>query len=179
MVLDYIQTRPDHLWSQPPKHEEPFSSPRAWHMVSDALREYGDGVTDAQLEAVAFGCLTPHHAGQFKAFTKQLRGQFTLKGLLDGKIGWPSDPADRDVLYFIAHSFRAHLIKHLPDGRPTGGSAQQLAHRAKGLIKQLAAISHEIAQMVVAEDEGEVLPAWFLIEVVRDLPRLMGKRDGK
>lgn len=28
-VLEYIQNRPDHLWSQPPKHEEPFSSPRS------------------------------------------------------------------------------------------------------------------------------------------------------
>ncbi len=36
-VLQYIETRPDHLWSQPPKTEEPFSSPRAWHMLSDAL----------------------------------------------------------------------------------------------------------------------------------------------
>src|SRR5919109_4088013 len=26
-ILDYIGLRPDHLWSPPPKHEEPFSSP--------------------------------------------------------------------------------------------------------------------------------------------------------
>jgi hypothetical protein len=42
LVLDYIRLRSDHLWSQPPKHEEPFSTPRAWHMVSDALHSYGD-----------------------------------------------------------------------------------------------------------------------------------------
>src|SRR5205085_2200455 len=35
LILDYIQTRPDHLWSQPPKHEEPFSTPRSWHILSD------------------------------------------------------------------------------------------------------------------------------------------------
>jgi MoxR-like ATPase len=29
-VLDYIRLRPDHLWSEPPKHEEPFSTPRSW-----------------------------------------------------------------------------------------------------------------------------------------------------
>lgn len=40
-VIEYIQTRPDHLWSQPPKHEEPFSTPRSWHMLSDTLHEYG------------------------------------------------------------------------------------------------------------------------------------------
>lgn len=30
LVIEYLQQRPDHLWSPPPKHEEPFSSPRAW-----------------------------------------------------------------------------------------------------------------------------------------------------
>ena len=31
-VIEYLQVRPDHLWKQPPKHEEPFSTPRSWHM---------------------------------------------------------------------------------------------------------------------------------------------------
>ena len=41
-VIEYIQQRPDHLWSPPPKHEEPFSTPRSWHMLSDVLYEYGE-----------------------------------------------------------------------------------------------------------------------------------------
>ena len=33
--------------------------------------------------------------------------------------------------------------------------------------------------MVVAEDEnGKTLPSWFLVEVVRDLPRLVDRKDG-
>jgi hypothetical protein len=56
---------------------------------------------------------------------------------------------------------------------------RQRAHRAKALLKELAGISLEMAQMVVAKQgEGDVLPAWFLAEVVRDLPRLVEKRDG-
>src|SRR5205085_10326511 len=50
LVIDYIQTRPDHLWSQPPKHEETFSTPRSWHMLSDALHAYGDDISDQSLE---------------------------------------------------------------------------------------------------------------------------------
>src|SRR5690242_17390961 len=68
LVLEYIKLRPDHLWSQPPKHEEPFSTPRSWHMLSDALHSFGEGVTDDWLGVLAYGCLSPHHAGQFKAF---------------------------------------------------------------------------------------------------------------
>ncbi|MDC0671506.1 AAA family ATPase [Nannocystis sp. ncelm1] len=37
-VIEYVQNRPDHLWSQPPKTEEPFSTPRSWHMLSDRSR---------------------------------------------------------------------------------------------------------------------------------------------
>lgn len=177
LVLDYLQTRPDHLWSQPPKHEEPFSSPRSWHMLSDALREYGDAPPEPVLEVLAAGCLTPAHAGQFRAFVKQLHSRFRLAAILKGDQGWPHEPADRDILYFLSQSLRAHLIKELPAAKEAVGEAhRQLAHRAKGLLKELAAISFEMAQLVVARQDGESLPDWLLVEVVRDLPRLVEKQ---
>jgi hypothetical protein len=178
LVLDYIRLRPDHLWTQPPKHEEPFSSPRAWHMVSDALHAYGEKLTDREIEVIAFGCLSPHHAGQFKAFFKQLSSRFQLEEILAGESGWPHRPEDRDVLYFLAQSFRARLIKELPRERTTANEQQkQLAHRGKGLLKDLATISFEMAQMIVSSQESGTLPDWFVVEIVRDLPRLAEKRD--
>lgn len=182
-LLAYLELRPDHLWSAPPKHEEPFSTPRSWHMLSDALREYGEEVPEPVLEALAYGCLTPHHAGQLKAFFKQAKSAFALNRILKGEQGWPSDPRDRDLLYFLAQSLRAQLVKELPQ-EADGASPQhrQLAHRAKALLKDLASISLEIAQLVVADEGADstsgALPGWFLIEVVRDLPRLAEKRDG-
>jgi hypothetical protein len=179
LVLDYIQTRPDHLWSQPPKHEEPFSSPRSWHMLSDALHAYGANPDPATIESLAFGCLTPAHAGQFKAFVKQVRNRFQLNAIVKGEAGWPTALEDRDVLYFLAQSFRALLIKELPQERNAVGEHQrELLHRSKALLRDLAALSLEIAQLVVARGgEGGELPSWYLVEVVRDLPRLVEKRD--
>ena len=56
-VYDYLCARPDHLWSQPPKTEEPFSSPRSWHMLSDALYGCGASVSEQQLSVLAYlGC---------------------------------------------------------------------------------------------------------------------------
>jgi hypothetical protein len=177
LVVEYIQTRPDHLWSQPPKHEEPFSTPRSWHMLSDALHAYGETISEEWLETLAYGCLSPHHAGQFKAFIKQVRSKYRLTAILKGDAGWPSKPEDRDVLYFLSQSFRAHLLKELPaEAGARTDSHRQLAHRAKGLIKELASISLEMAQMVVAEQDNEVLPGWFMAEIVRDLPRLVEKK---
>jgi hypothetical protein len=114
LVVEYVQTRPDHLWSQPPKHEEPFSTPRSWHMLSDALHAHGVTMPDDRLEILAYGCLTPSHAGQFKAFVKQIRSTYALAPILRGDCGGPREPRDRDILYFLSQSLRAHLVKELP-----------------------------------------------------------------
>ncbi len=178
-VLEYIQARPDHLWSQPPKHEEPFSTPRSWHMLSDSLHGFGAEPSHERLEMLAFGCLTPTHAAQFKAFVRQIHCRYTLHAILAGEEPWPAAPAERDVLYFLAQSFRAHLLKNLPAERENlTPNAQALAHRGKAMIRDLATISLEIAQMVVSEEEDSRLPNWYLVEVIRDLPRLVEARRG-
>src|SRR5262249_54465600 len=136
LVLEYIQNRPDHLWSAAPKHEEPFSTPRSWHMLSDALHEYGDRINEQVLELLAYGCLSPHHATQFKGFVRQLRSRFTLASIIKGETKWPSDPNERDVLYFLVQSFRAQLVKELPpEKEKLSGKVQDLAHTAKSLLK--------------------------------------------
>ena len=46
-------------------------------------------------------------------------------------------------------------------------------YRAKAMIKELSVINFEIAQMTVAADDAHALPDWFMVEVIRDLPRLV------
>ncbi|MBM3736235.1 MAG: AAA family ATPase [Acidobacteria bacterium] len=177
-VLEYIHTRPDHLWTQPPKHEDTFSSPRSWHMLSDALREYGPDAGESVVEALAHGTLSPDHATQFKAFVKQKRSRFRLSAILDGEMQWPHEPQDRDLLYFLSQAFRAQLLKELPEHRESAsGGKRDLVHRSKAALRSLAAISLEMAQMVVVSDPSGTLPNWYLVEVVRDLPRLAAKKE--
>lgn len=176
-ILEYIGLRPDHLWKQPPKTEEPFSTPRSWHMLSDAMISYGDGITEKQLEILASGCLSPHHATQFRAFIKQVRNRYVLSAIINGDQKWPNKPEDRDALYFLAQSFKAQLIKELPaDKSNLSGEVQNLAFRAKALMKDLANISLEIAQMTVASEDNNTFPDWFVVEIIRDLPRLAAKK---
>lgn len=175
-VTDYIGQRPDHLFSEPPKTEEPYSTPRSWHMLSDALNEYGAGdreIPENILRVLAYGCLSASHAGMFLAYTKQLGNSHLLADILAGRAKWPARPEDRDVLYFVAQSFRARLIHDLPQNKQQmSKEVQNLTHRAKALMKDLSLINHEMAQMVVSADDGEMLPEWFMVEIVRDLPRL-------
>ena len=176
-IIEYIGLRPDHLWKQPPKTEEPFSTPRSWHILSDALHSYGDEINDKQLEILASGCLSPHHATQFRAFVKQIHNRYTLSAIVNGAQKWPNAPEDRDLLYFLAQSFRARLVKELPaDKTRLSGTAQDLAFKAKTLIKDLANISLEIAQMTVSSEDDTALPDWFVVEIIRDLPRLAAKK---
>lgn len=180
-VTDYITQRPDHLFSEPPKTEEPYSTPRSWHMLSDALHEYGAGenfsdkkIPDKILKVLAYGSVSAVHAGMFLAFVKQLHNKNLLGEIIKGDTRWPSAPDERDVLYFVAQSFRAKLLMELPDDKQAiDKNTQFLTHRAKALIKDLSHINIELAQMIVSSDDGKVLPEWFMVEIVRDLPRLI------
>lgn len=177
-VIQYITQRPDHLFSEPPKNEEPYSTPRSWHMLSDALYEYHAGedkdtLSEEMLRVLTYGCVSAKHAGMFLAFTRTIETKDLLSRIIKGDERWPSKPEDRDILYFVAQSFRARLIHELPaDKQRMNKDAQFLTHRAKALIKELSQINYELAQMVVSADEGQVLPDWFMVEIVRDLPRL-------
>jgi len=129
------------------------------------------------MEILASGCLSPQHATQFRAFVKQVRNHYVLSAIINGGQKWPSASEDRDMLYFLAQSFKARLVKELPpDKNNLSGAVHDLAFRAKALMKDLASISLEIAQIVVSPDRDSALPDWFIVEVIRDLPRLAAKK---
>lgn len=176
-VIDYIIQRPDHLHSEPPKTEEPFSTPRSWHMLSDALKEYGAGKREIDgnvLKMLTYACLTPSHAGMFLAYTKSMKNDNLLDEIIAGNAKWPTKPEDRDILYFLAQSFRGKLLDELPKSKQDiSGNMLSFVYRAKGMIKELSVINFEIAQMTVASDDEKSLPDWFMVEVIRDLPRLV------
>lgn len=133
-----------------------------YHLPEDVLR------------MLVFGCVSASHAGMFLAFTKQLGNGHLLNDIIKGVKKWPARPEERDVLYFVAQSFRAKLLHELPESKQKmNQQAQYLAHRAKALLKELALINYEIAQMVVSAEEEKTLPDWFMVEIVRDLPRLV------
>ncbi|MCC5574154.1 AAA family ATPase [Microtetraspora sp. AC03309] len=179
-IVDYLVQRPDHLWSPPPKTEEPFSTPRGWHMLSDAVHSYGEALDEDTLGVLAYGALSAPHASGFRAYVKTVRHAYDLEAVIKGDAAWPRRPEDRDLLYFLAETFRARLVRGLPDSKDHASpSGRQLAFRAKTLLVELAEISLECAQLVIAtgDDGAPVLPSWFLVEVSRDLPRLAAARS--
>ena len=176
-IIEYIEQRPDHLFAEPPKTEEPYSTPRSWHMLSDALKEYKVGeaeISQELLRVLAYGCISAKHAGMFLAFSKNVKNKYLLNAIIKGDATFPSKPEERDSLYFLAQSFRARLLHDLPDKKNRmSKELQYFSFRAKVLLKQLSQINYEMAQMVVSAEDGHVLPEWFMMEIIRDMPRLI------
>jgi MoxR-like ATPase len=181
LVLSYLQTHPDHLVSAPPKSEEPFSSPRAWHMLSDALNAYaagGEALDPEVVKVLAYGTLTHAHATAFAALAKIDDYRFVLSRILKGEQGWPMEPDRADQLYFLAGALRSQLLKELPPSpRDLSASAKALRHNATRLILELADLNEELAKTMLARDEqGRDLPDWFILELATQLPRLAAAR---
>lgn len=128
---------------------------------------------------MAHGTLTPAHAVSFCGYAKIVRHTYGIEAIIKGDASWPRRTEDRDLLYYLAEAFRGRLVKELPAQREHASAAvRETSYRAKSLLVQLAEISVEVAQTVIAEDAdgNPVLPAWFLVEAARDMPRLVEAR---
>jgi hypothetical protein len=174
-VISYIKSRPDALCMQAPKLEEPFSTPRSWHALSDGLASLGSDTHETQLLALSKGLLSPQHSMQFCTFVKHSKNSFALAEILKGTKRWPDAPDERDVLFFLAQSFRAHLKKTIPlEKSLLKGEPLTEVMQFKKALKNLIGVSVEMAQMVLSsEEKSQALPNWFLAEMAQDLPRIM------
>ena len=80
---------------------------------------------------------------------------------------------------FLTQSLRDTLIKELPARESEHGrDTRELAQNARSALKALARIDGELAQLVLTEnDAGQRVPDWFVLDIARELPRLLEARD--
>jgi hypothetical protein len=176
-VLKYIETRHDHLFSAPPKTEEPFSSPRSWHILSDALKSYGDDkLTPAVVRVLAEGSVTRSHAHNFAAFVRLLAEGVAINDIIAGSAPLPLDPGSRDMLTFVVQAMRAQLTKELPPTKAElAPEMKQRIHVVRGIVAELARADEELVVLLFAREDGDDArnyPAWFLADMSATLGRL-------
>jgi hypothetical protein len=72
------------------------------------------------------------------------------------------------------------LVKELPEREnQLGRDSRELAQSAKAALKSLARIDGELAQTVLTEnDAGNRVPDWFVLEIAKELPRLVQQKAG-
>jgi hypothetical protein len=176
-VYEYIRSHPRHLWSKPPKDERTFSTPRAWHLLSNVLNSYGESLTAGMVPHLAATVLSTQHAQSFGVFVSFQGDKYLLSKIIKGEKRWPRKPDQRDHLHYLTLEFRDQLIKRLPEDRAQlTKDTQDLSYRGIEMLRDLADISGELAQIVILHDEeGRGLPAWYLAEIASALPRLVGR----
>jgi MoxR-like ATPase len=129
VVLAFIRARPDRLSEPPPSDATPaYPTPRAWHMLSDAIR-----ATASRLwAALAAGSVGDRAGAEFAAFAARALEAPTLEAVAAGQAAVPSDP---ELIYFLGASCLSRLASDAPE-------QGELAGR---VILALGAVSKEVA----------------------------------
>ncbi len=129
LVLAFLRARPDRLVEPPPTDATPaYPTPRAWHMLSDAIKT----VRSSLWPAIAAGSVGDRAGAEFSAFARRALEAPSLDDLAAGRADAPRDP---ELLYFLGASALARLgAAKAPDGLVA----------AKAVVA-LGAVSREVA----------------------------------
>jgi hypothetical protein len=133
LILAFVRARPDRLFELPPADSTPaYPTPRAWHMLSDAIATVGEHLWPA----LAAGTVGDRAGAEWSAFAKRALTAPSLEAVAAGTAAVPRDP---ELIYFLGTSCLARLAS---SARADG----ELAARA---IAALGAVSKEVAVWVV------------------------------
>lgn len=163
-VLNYVSTRPDHLLAPQAQDDAPFSTPRSWHMLSDALRNTGERLNPQRIQVLAAGCLSGKHAAAFAAFARNWLDPYSAEEILSGERSIPYDRPE-DATFMLA-SVRAYLNEHLPHERAELTEVTEwLVLQAIELIEKTAEADAELVRYFITPEHEDHLPPWFVNEV--------------
>lgn len=163
-ILSYIQSRPDHLLANQAEDDAPFSTPRSWHMLSDALHSYAKLLSPELIQVLASGCLSPTHAGQYSAFARNWLNPYNPEEILSGERAIPFDEPEEAT--FMLASVRAYLIDNLPDEpQDLNERTEWMVFQAIELIERTAEVDEEMVRYFVTPPEEDHLPPWFAEEI--------------
>lgn len=133
LVLAFIRARPDRLFELPPTDATPaYPTPRAWHMLADAIVTVGEHLWPA----IAAGTVGDRAGAEWCAFAKRALEAPTLEAIAAGSAAVPRDP---ELIYFLGASCLARL----------GASARAEGELAAKVVAALGAASKEVAVWVV------------------------------
>jgi hypothetical protein len=129
LVLAFIRARPDRLVEAPPTDATPaYPTPRAWHMLSDAIKT----VAVSLWPALAAGSVGDRAGAEFSAFARRALEAPSLDDVASGKAEVPRDP---EHLYFLGASALARL---------NAGRAEDGLVAAKAVVA-IGGVSREVA----------------------------------
>lgn len=133
LVLAFIRARPDRLFELPPSDATPaYPTPRAWHMLADAIASVGQRLWPA----TAAGTVGDRAGAEWSAFAKRALEAPSLEAIAAGTAAVPRDP---ELIYFLGASCLARL----------GSAARADGELAARVVTALGGASKEVAVWTV------------------------------
>ena len=133
LVLSFVRARPDRLFELPPSDATPtYPTPRAWHMLSDAVGSLGERLWPA----AAAGTVGDRAGAEWSAFVRRALEAPSLEAIAEGSAAVPRDP---ELVYFLGASTLARLSSNDADAGELAGK----------VITALGSVSKEVAVWVV------------------------------
>jgi hypothetical protein len=133
LVLAFIRARPDRLFELPPSDATPaYPTPRAWHMLADAVATVGEHLWPA----IAAGTVGDRAGAEWSAFAKRALEAPSLEAIASGGAAVPRDP---ELIYFLGASALARL----------SGASRSDGEIAAKAVTALGAASKEVAVWIV------------------------------
>ena len=124
LVLAFVRARPDRLFETPPTDATPaYPTPRAWHMLSDAVHS----VSEDLWPALAAGSVGDRAGAEFSAFAKRALLAPKLEDLAAGHVEVPDDP---DLIYFLGASCLGRLGSDRAEDGVVAGKALEVLGEA-------------------------------------------------
>lgn len=166
LVLAFIRARPDRLFELPPDDAAPaYPTPRAWHMLSDALH----GVGERLWPATAAGCVGDRAGAEWSAFARRALEAPTLEALAAGTAVVPKDP---ELIYFLGASCLARLASRVAaDGELAGKVVAALGGVSKEVavwtVDAALARKHKTEATLAFEDYVRSSGSQVLVDVIR------------
>ena len=166
LVLAFVRARPDRLSELPPTDATPtYPTPRAWHMLSDALASVGERLWPA----VAAGSVGDRAGAEWAAFAKRAVEAPPLEAIAAGTATLPRDP---ELLYFLGASSLARLSsQRAEDGEiaakvvaALGGASKEVA---VWVVDAALARRRKTAASSAFEDQVRQSGSQVLVDVLR------------
>jgi hypothetical protein len=133
LVLAFIRARPDWLFELPPTDATPaYPTPRAWHMLADAIATVGEHLWPA----LSAGTVGDRAGAEWSAFARRALEAPSLEAIAAGTAAVPRDP---ELIYFLGASSLARL----------GSASSEDGELAARAVAALGAASKEVAVWVV------------------------------
>ncbi len=114
LIIEYIESHPGHLTKPPTTDESPYSTPRSWHILSDALRELAPKDSFKVYQSLCYGAVSEEHAAEFLEFAEKRFSSYSLQALLNETLAWPRGKEKQYDQAYLAFALLDYLKRRLP-----------------------------------------------------------------